>query len=209
MKHRLQVQRFVAIIIMLSVLLLLSACSSPFTSQQPIINSTADTGGTPIGAIGGGQVGGTPCPAATNIQNVDGTHVVYRSLQQQVSKGNALVLSLPGDISQVVGLFQSQDDLNSYITQHNAAHLPLYQQHMYQGPTILVLHQVNQNAYDLIILQGNAQGGMPNYDCRVVANNQVSQVIQQVSSLHTELQGVQPLELSDYKFTLPTDQNFV
>ena len=210
MTHRLQVQRFVAIIIMLSVFVLLAACSSPLTSQEPIINSTADTGGTPIGAIGGGgQVGGTPCLAATSIQNVDGTHVVYQRLEQQVSKGNALVLSLPGDSSQVVGLFQSQDDLNSYITQHNAAHLPLYQQHMYQGPTILVLHQVNQDAYDLIILQGNAQGGMPNYDCRVVANNQVNQVIQQVSSLHTELQGVQPLELNDYKFTLPTDQNFV
>jgi hypothetical protein len=208
MKYCIQAKRFVAIIIILFPLLLLAACSGPFTSQQPIINSTADTGGTPIGAVGGGQIGGTPCPGATGIQNADGTHVVYQSLEQQVSKGNALVLSLPGDTSQVVGLFHTQDDLNSYIAQHNAAHSPLYQQHMYSGPSILVLQQVNQDAYDLIILQGKAQGGNPNYDCRVVPSTQVSQVIQQLTSLHTELQGVQPLQLSDYKFTLPTDQNF-
>lgn len=154
-------------------------------------------------------MGGIPCPGATSIPNVDGTGVVYRSVEQQVSKGNALVLSIPGDTSQVVGLFQSQGDLNSYISQHDAAHLPLYQQHLYAGPSILVLKQVNQDAYDLIILQGSAQGGNPNYDCRVVGNDQVDSVVQQVSSLHTELQGVQPLQLSDYKYTLPTDQNFV
>ena len=209
MKYCIQAKRFVTIIIILFPLLLLAACSSPFTSQQPIINSTADTGGTPIGAVGGGeQIGGTSCPGAAGIQNAGGTSVVYQSIEQQVSKGNALVLSLPGDTSQVVGLFHTQDDLNSYIVQHNAAHSPLYQQHMYSGPSILVLQQVNQNAYDLIILQGNAQGGNPNYDCRVVPNNQVSQVIQQLTSLHTELQEVKALQLSDYKFTLPTDQNF-
>ena len=209
MKYCIQAKRFVAIVSILSLLLLLAACSVPFTSQQPIINSTTDTGGTPISAVGeGGQIGGTPCPGATGIQNAEGTSVVYQSLEQQVSKGNALVLSIPGNTSQVVGLFHTQDDLNSYIAQHNAAHSPLYQQHLYPGPSILVLQQVNQDAYDLIILQGNAQGGNPNYDCRVVANNQVSQIIQQVSSLHTELQGVKPLQLSDYSFTLPTDQNF-
>ena len=153
MEYCIQAKRFVTIIIILFPLLLLAACSSPFTGQQPIISSTADTGGTPIGAVGGGQIGGTPCPGATGIQNAGGTSVVYQSLEQQVSKGNALVLSLPGETSQVVGLFHTQDDLNSYIAQHNAAHLPLYQQHMYPGPSILVLQQVNQDAYDLIILQ--------------------------------------------------------
>jgi hypothetical protein len=208
MEYCIQAKRFVAIINLLFPLLLLTACSGPFTSQQPIISSTADTGGTPIGAVGGGQIDGTSCPVATGIQIAGGTSVVYQSLEQQVSKGNALVLSLPGDTSQVVGLFHTQDDLNSYIAQHNATHLPLYQQHMYSGPSILVLQQVNQDAYDLVILQGNAQGGNPSYDCRVVPNNQINQVIQQLTSLHTELQGVQPLKLSDYKFTLPTDQIF-
>jgi len=173
-------------------------------------DQSVDTGGTPISVVGGGggQVGGIQCPGATGIENVDGTAYVYRRIEQPVTKGNALVLSIWGGTSQVVGLFHTQDDLNSYIAQHNAAHSPLYQKHMFSGPWILVLKQINQGAYDLIVLQGNFKGDNPNYDCRVVPNNQVSQVIQQVSSLHTELQGVPPYELSDYNYTMPADQNF-
>ncbi|SRR6266852_3651343 len=160
------------------------------------------------GGGGGGQVGSIPCPGATSIQNVDGTAYVYWRVEQPVTKGKALVLSIWGGTSQVVGLFQSQGDLKSYISQHDAKGLPLYQKLMYPGPSILVLEQVNQDAYDLIVLQGKAQGGNPNYDCRVVGNDQIDQAIQQLSSLHTELQGVQPLVLSDYKYTLPADQTF-
>ena len=159
-------------------------------------------------SVGGGQVGGIPCPGATSIQNVDGTTYVYWRVEQPVTKGKALVLSLWGGTSQVVGLFQSQDDLNGYISHHDTEGLPLYEKGMYPGPKILVLKQVNQDAYDLIVLQGNAQGGNPNYDCRVVGNDQIDQVIKQLSSLHTELQGVQPLEFSDHQYTLPADQNF-
>jgi len=211
MKQFLHSKQLTAILLLLLTLQVLAACGGNTANQQPSISTTADTGGTPIGggsSNGSGQVGGTPCPAATTIQNVNGTSVVYESIKQQVNRGNALILSLPTDTSQVVGLFQSQSDLNGYIAQHNAMHLALYQQQMYPGPSILVLQQVNQDAFDLILLQGNAQGGNPNYDCRVVGNNQVSQVIQQLPSVHTELQGVQPLQLSDYKYTLPTDHNF-
>jgi len=209
MKHFTQTRRFVAILLLLFTLQALSACNSPFSNQQPNISTTADTGGTPIGGIGGaGQLAGTPCPAAMTVKNIDGTSAVYKSIEQQVSKGNALVLSLPDGTSQVVGLFQSQNDLNGYIEQHNTAHLPVYKQNMYPGPSILVLQQVNQDAYDLIILEGSSTGGNPGYDCRVVANNQVDTVIQQLPNVHTELQGVQPLEISDYKYTLPSDHNF-
>jgi len=181
--------------------LLVSGCGSASTSQQTVIIIPTDT-------ATGSQIDGTPCPGAMSVQNVDGTGVVYLSIQQQVNKGNALVLSLPGNTSQVVGLFQSQADLNSYISQHNSAHVLLYQQQMYPGPAILVLKQVKLDAYDLILLQGNSQGGQPNYDCRVAANDQVGQITQQVVSVHAQLQGVKPLELDDYKFTQPTDGNF-
>jgi serine/threonine protein kinase len=159
-------------------------------------------------SVGGGQVGGIPCPGATSIQNVDGTTYVYWRVEQPVTKGKALVLYTSGGTSQVVGLFQSQDDLNGYISHHDTEGLPLYEKGMYPGPKILVLKQVNQDAYNLIVLQGNAQGGNPNDDCRVVGNDQIDQVIKQLSSLHTELQGVQPLEFSDHQYTLPADQNF-
>jgi serine/threonine protein kinase len=159
-------------------------------------------------SVGGGQVGGIPCPGATSIQNVDGTAYVYWRVEQPVTKGKALVLSLRGGTSQVVDLFQSQGDLDGYISQHDAKGLPLYQQHLYPGPSILVLKQVNQDAYDLIVLHGNAQGGNPNYDCRVVGNDQIDQVIQQLSSLYKELQGVQPLKFSDHPYTLLADQTF-
>jgi ABC-type Fe3+-hydroxamate transport system substrate-binding protein len=204
-----QIRRFVAIILLLFTLQVLSACNGPFSSQQPPISTTADTGGTPIDGVGGGgQLAGNPCPAAKTVKNTDGTSVVYKSIEQQVVKGNALVLSLPGGTSQVVGLFQSQSDLDGYITQHNTAHSPVYKQTMYPGPSILVLQQVNQDAYDLIILEGGSKGGDPSYDCRVVSNNQVDSVLQQLPGAHTELQGVQPLKISDYKFTLPSDQHF-
>ncbi len=203
------IKRFASIIILIVTLQVLCACTGPFTTQGPTISTTADTGGTPIGGQGvGGQVAGTPCPAAMAVQNAEGTSIVYQSIQQQVTKGNALVLSLPGDTSQVVGLFQSQGNLNGYISQHNAGNLPLYRQNMYPGPSILVLQQVKQDAFDLIVLKGNAQGGKPNYDCRVVSNDQVDMVIQQLPGLHAELQGVQPLKFSDYKYTVPSDHNF-
>src|SRR5215467_3358575 len=132
MRRHIPITRIVPIILLLFTLQILSSCNSPFSIQQPTIITTADTGGTPIGGVvEGGQLAGTPCPAATGIQNVDRTSVVYQSIEQQVSKGNALVLSLPGDTSQVVGLFKSQSDLNSYIAQHNTGHMPLYKQSMY------------------------------------------------------------------------------
>jgi hypothetical protein len=209
MRHFTQIRRFVATILLLFSLQVLSACNSSFLSQQPSISTTADTGGTPIDGVSGDrQLAGSPCPAATDIQNADGTSVIYKSIEQEVTKGNALVLSLAAGSSQVVGLFQSQNDLNGYITQHNTAHIPVYKQTMYSGPSILVLQQLNQDAYDLIILEGSSTGGNPSYDCRVVANNQVDSVVQQLPSIHTELQGVQPLELNDYKFTMPSDKIF-
>ena len=170
----------------------------------PIVVPTSTP--TSVGEVG--QVVGIPCPAATSIQNVDGTAYVYWRVEQPVTRGNALVLSLRGGTSQVVDLFQSQGDLDGYISQHNTTRSLLYQQQLYPGPSILVLKQTNQDAYDLIVLQGNAQGGNPNYDCRVVGNDQIDQVIQQLSSLHPELQGVQPLQIPNHSYTMPTDQNF-
>ena len=204
MNQFLPIKRPLAIVIIVFVFLLLSACGGTSSSQEPVIIPSIGTESTSTA----GQMNGTPCPAATSIKNVDGTAVVYLSIQQEVDAGNALVLSISAGTSQVVGLFQSQNDLNAYISHHNDAHLPLYQQQMYAGPSVLVLKQVNRNAFDLILLQGNSQGGKPNYDCRVVGNGQVNTVIPQVSTLHTELQGVQPLVLNDYKFTQPTDNNF-
>lgn len=55
MKHHMQIKRFVAIISILFPLLLLPACSSVFTSQEPVILTPVDTGGTPISVVGAGQ----------------------------------------------------------------------------------------------------------------------------------------------------------
>lgn len=185
------------------LVLLLSACG-PTGSSQPILGTPITTNTT----ASGGQDGGTACPAAMTVQNVDGTGIAYLSVQQKVSIGSTLLLALPSGTSQVVGLFQSQDDLNSYISHHNDIRLPLYQQQLYSGPSVLALKQANHDAYDLIILQGNSQGAKPGYDCRVIGNDQVDAAIQQLASHHAELQGVQPLMLSDYNFTQSTDEVF-
>lgn len=198
MQQFIYIRRLVIVVSIVLIVSTVSACGSA-PSSQPILGTPAATGG---------QNGGTACPAATTIQNVDGTSIAYLSIQQKVSMGNALVLALPNGTGQVVGLFQSQDDLNSYISHHNDIRLPLYQQQVYPGPSILVLKQVNHDAYDLIILQGNSQGAKPGYDCQVAGNDQVDAVVQQVSSRHAELQGVQPLALSDYNFTQPTNEKF-